>query len=323
MPVEVLKRIVQGVPTPIDEYWPEIDPRLARVVERALEKDPARRFQNVSALQDELAEIRQNPMPAEPRHAPPTTTPGGTEVISILPATPLPRKKTPRPSSDDLTQLRVRQVEAHLAEAAAAYEAGDYDAGIESCRQVLLIDGSEERAIAQLDRIHAAIDQQQDQRLAVEEAQRLEEARIHEAVDEARRRFNDGQHQSAIESLEGLPASHALVASTLEELTAALQDIEEQRLLRDRLERTLREFDTELARDDLSRARALLKTAVALAAGDSRVQTARRRLDQAVAALAAKEAAEARHREAGQKLGEVAAHLEAGNLDEAALLLKA
>jgi len=322
MPVEVLNRIVRGVPKPIADYFPDIDPRLAQVVERALEKDATRRFQTASAMQDELAEIRLNPMPAESRPAPPRVTTGSTEVISIVPSTPA-RRKTPGPSEADEDALRARQVDGHLASAAAAYDAGDYDAAIESCRQVLLLDGSEERAIAQLDRIHAAIDQQQEQGLAAEEAERLEEARISDAVDDARRRFKEGQHQSAIESLEALPASYAVVAAALEELTAALQEIEEQRLLQDRLERTLRDFDAELAREDLARARGLLKTAVALASEDPRVQTARKRLDQAVAAAAAKEAAEAREREAGQKLTDAKASFEAGDLDQAATLVNA
>ena len=52
------------------------------------------------------------------------------------------------------------------------------------------------------------------------------------------------------------------------------------------------------------------------------MDAARRRLDQALAAIAAKEAAEARAREAEQKLMEAEAHLENGDLAGAADKLK-
>jgi len=104
-----------------------------------------------------------------------------------------------------------------------------------------MLDDSEERAIAQLDRIHTAIDEQQAHaRLA--ERRRQEEARIRAAVDDARRRFAKGEHQAALQSLLALqPASNALVAGTLEELQLAFREIEEERRLHmERLERRRR-----------------------------------------------------------------------------------
>jgi serine/threonine protein kinase len=66
-PEEVFQRILDGAPTPITEYCPDIDPRLVRLIERALEKDPDRRFQEVTARQKELANIRISPLGAESR----------------------------------------------------------------------------------------------------------------------------------------------------------------------------------------------------------------------------------------------------------------
>ena len=375
VPDEVLHRILNGVPRPITEYCPEIDPRLVRLVERALEKDPDRRFQEVASLQKELASIRLSPL-AEPRlSAPRRTVSRGEQAAPLTPP--------PAPADRDLT---TRQIEEHLTAAERAFDAGNYDAAIESCKQVLMLDDSEERAISQLDRIHAAIDEQQMQANVAATRQRQEEARIRAAVDDARRRFVNGEHQAALQSLEALqPTSNALVAGTLEELRLALREIEEQRrvqkerverqrritallddgraalqdhrldealrvleLLREidatvpelsalaervhraqaaarlnaDLERILRDFEERLAQNELPRARDLLKAAVSLAPTDSRVHAARKRLEQATAALAAREAAEARRREAEQKIDQAAAHLERGDLAGAADMLK-
>ena len=129
--------------------------------------------------------------------------------------------------------------------------AGDYDAAIDSCRQVLLLNPTDARAISCLDRIHAAIDDQQltvlqqprsdpgtaDARaraLAAEAAikAKQEESRIRSAVDDARRRFVKGEQLAAIQSLEALqPTANALVAQTLEELRRTFRELEERRRL--------------------------------------------------------------------------------------------
>ena len=214
-------------------------------------------------------------------------------------------------------------------------------------------------------------------------------------VDEAQRRFEKGDHQAALRSLEALPASNPLVTGTLEELRRALREIEEQqRLERERLEeerrleaarlelqrritalladartalkgnrldeaaqaldrvreldagaaglpdlaerlsraeaaqrlnedleRTLGDFDAQLAHGDLAHAGERLKAAVALAPADRLVHAARKRLDEAAAAAAARELAEARRREAEEKVDAAAAYLDRGDLAGAADLL--
>jgi serine/threonine-protein kinase len=241
VPDEVLHLILHGNPTPITEYCPDLDRRLVQLVERALEKNPDVRFQNIAAVQKELASIRLSPQSAVP--APP----------------PAPSRKTPRPADRDLAAAHARQIEEHLSAAQRAFEAGNYDAAIESCKRVLLLNASEERAISYIDRIHAAIDDQSLTRqvtIATDSAgaravaaaaeaatkARHEENRIRAAVDEARRRFVNGEHQVALQSLEALHAtSHPLVAGTLEELRRTLRELEEQRRLeKERVERQRR-----------------------------------------------------------------------------------
>ena len=430
LPDEVFRQILKGVPTPMTDYVPDPDPRLVSLVEQALEKDPDDRFESIAAVQRELANIRLNPQG------------------SFIPAPPPPVRQTPSPASPDPARIRAQQIEGHLIAARHAFDAGDYQAAIESCKQVLMLDTSDQRALAQLDRIHEAVDAQQEavrtaiergraayesgnlltalrefrQALALEpqneeapplvEAvetlirQKQEESRIRTAVDEARRRFEKGDHQPALRSLEALPASNPIVAETLEELRIALRDIEEQqriekerleeqrrieaarleeqrrleaarveqqrriaallgaartalkghhldeaaqalervreldpgatgltdfaerlsraeaaKRLKEDLERRLADFDAQLAHDDLAHAGALLEAAAALAPADPLVRAARKRLDEANAVAAARALAEARRREAEEKIDAAALCLDSGDLAGAADLL--
>ena len=98
VPGEVLQRILNGVPNPLTEYCPDIDPRLVELVERALEKNPDRRFQSIASVQKELAGIRLSPQPA---------------VVTPPPA-PTPVRKTPSPVKRDLAALRAQHIDEHL-----------------------------------------------------------------------------------------------------------------------------------------------------------------------------------------------------------------
>jgi hypothetical protein len=99
---EVLHQILHGVPRPIAEYYPEIDPRLVSVVDRALEKDPDRRFQEITSLQEELANIRQSPIVASPRSpaSPPRTGSSDHPSFEIEEQRRLERERVERLQAD-------------------------------------------------------------------------------------------------------------------------------------------------------------------------------------------------------------------------------
>ena len=104
---------------------------------------------------------------------------------------------------------------------------------------------------------------------------------------------------------------------TVPELSDLLERVQQAQAAARRneeLERTLGEFDQQLSQGDLARAGGLLQSAASLAPTDSRVHSARKRLEQATAARAAREAAEARQREGEQRIEAAAAHLAAGDL---------
>jgi serine/threonine protein kinase len=240
---EVLQRIIKGVPQPISEFVPDIDPRLERLVEFALEKDAEDRIQEVALLQRELANIRLSPA-GEPSRSTARRTTSSHQQAALVTPPPVVRGGGSSTAGDPDMAARQAEIDEHLLAAEREFEAGDFDAAIESCKRVLMLDDSDERAISQLDRIHAAFDEQQ---AAAEVASReqQEDARIRAAVEDAQRRFAAGEHQAALRLLESLgPTSNVLVAEALDELRVALREIEEERrIARERAERRQRLLD--------------------------------------------------------------------------------
>ena len=97
-PNDVLQRILTAVPTPITEFFPEVDPRLVRLVAWALEKDPDRRIPEAALFQKELASIRLNPSVSEPRPSSSRRTRAGNNQSALL--TPPPVQAPASRSSD-------------------------------------------------------------------------------------------------------------------------------------------------------------------------------------------------------------------------------
>src|SRR5262245_25414172 len=56
--VTSVHRIVYETPTPLGRLSPSLDPRIIRIVERALEKDPAKRYQNLKTLAADVRAVR-------------------------------------------------------------------------------------------------------------------------------------------------------------------------------------------------------------------------------------------------------------------------
>jgi hypothetical protein len=381
-PGDVFQKILQGTPTPLQDIVPGMDARLVELVQSALEKDPDQRIQDISTLQQELSIVRLSLLAAEsPRAAPRrTATAAPSAAVQTPPPLPVQTQASRQSDRETVSAKRDTRILDHLATAQRAFESRDYDTAIESCKQVLLLDENDARAMDLLDRVHAAIDEQQERdRLA--EVERQKQASIRLAIEDAHRKFAAGQHEAAIQSLERFdPSSMPLLADALRELRHEYGEIQEQRRLqaeraerqrtlqrlldegrvalqqqdidkaqrlvgamcdlnRDapettqltdlvagareaarlnaQIENDLRGFDDALGREDLSEAANALDKVTAFAADDQRVRAARRRLDLARAALAERQAAEAKRLEGERQLELAAAHLEAGDLTAA------
>ncbi len=140
----VLNRILNEQPRPLVD----VDPEIARIVTRATEKDPARRYQDLAAMERELQAIRFALQGQTPVSGP---IGAGTYV-----------GQTPRPGSrDELLRRRQVQIEGHLALAAQALAVEDYEGVIAACDDVRLLNADEPRALDLISRAQAGLDQRQ------------------------------------------------------------------------------------------------------------------------------------------------------------------
>jgi serine/threonine-protein kinase len=249
LPDDVLPRILHGTPTPLLEYCPDLDPRLVEIVDKALEKDPDRRFQTIASMQKALANFRRSP-----------------DSVNPMPA--------------DARKRRTEQIDQHLADVERAFNAGEYEAAIESCKQILMLDSSDQRALDHLGRIHAAMDEQQAalereaQRIREEEARRAEEARLR--AEEERRRAEEERRRLEEERRRAEEEARAAAAA------ARLRDAEQK----------LDEAAARLEQGDLDGTTDLLKRATELAPHHPSIAGISLQLQQARERRAAEEAAE-------------------------------
>src|SRR5262245_2397932 len=142
---EVMHAIISGELKPLTEHSPDLDPRVVRIVEKALERDPDRRYQDLSQMRRDVERIRLELVIAEP--APPST-------VQLL-----ARPKVQ--ALEELAHRRAQQIAANLENAERAFELGDYGAAQAACEDVLIIDPQNARGIEGLHRAVAALTERQ------------------------------------------------------------------------------------------------------------------------------------------------------------------
>jgi hypothetical protein len=140
--VTIVEKIQREEPVPLAELCPGLHSSISSIVNKALEKDPDRRYQDLDAMRAEISYARHWIGQSAQEAAPP-----GAGSASMA----------PRPASK-LEQRRVNQINQHLEAAQAAIEKHDYEAAIESCEQVLLLDEMDARALAIIESAHAALE---------------------------------------------------------------------------------------------------------------------------------------------------------------------
>jgi predicted Ser/Thr protein kinase len=156
----ILNKIVSGQPEPLPAIVPDIDPQIVRIVERALEKEPDRRYPDLSAMRQDIAAARTRLAAVAP-----TRVLGTTPVVDDGGET----RYTPPPSSssrrtadlEGLAKRRAEQIQAHLAEAERKLAAGDVDGAIATAEQALLLDADHAKAHGLIDRARAVLEKQQ------------------------------------------------------------------------------------------------------------------------------------------------------------------
>jgi tetratricopeptide (TPR) repeat protein len=166
----IFHRILNTPPPPIEESCPGLPAELPTIVERALHKDPDQRYQDLAAMRNDLARVRERVQRDEARGSASATDEAETVLARAGRATPAPAPTTPRPttSRESVARRRAALVEQHLQAAASALAAGAFDEAIAAADEVLLLDAANERAQAIVDDASARAGEQQVQRWIAE-----------------------------------------------------------------------------------------------------------------------------------------------------------
>ena len=148
----ILHRVLHEAPEPLAQLCPGLDPEIITIVDKALEKSPDNRYQDLKVMRGDLARARRRldeetssepEVPSQRAEAAPLRTPAGRE---------------------ELTPRRAAQIDAYLEDARRAVAAGSFDAAIEAAERALVLDPEHERVLAILDHARSALDEQQAQK---------------------------------------------------------------------------------------------------------------------------------------------------------------
>jgi serine/threonine protein kinase len=166
-PHVVLDKILHTEPPPLLEVKPDLDPRLATIVGKAIEKRPDQRYATLAEFGADLARVRERLIAKD--------TPvvlDRTVVVEPPSSSRSPSPASPIPNFEAIAQRRNAQISQYLAKAQELFDAGDYQAAIEQCEQAAVLDSDDRRVIDMLQRAHRAADDRQVAQW-LEEAQAL------------------------------------------------------------------------------------------------------------------------------------------------------
>ena len=167
----VYHRVLTAGPVPLEERVPDVDPHLVRIVMRALDRDPQKRYQSAIEMKQDLARTRQR---IGERAA---GAEGAHETIA-LPRTPSSRRQKDSEAKRGLVteQLRLSQ---------EAFARGDFDIALQYGERAAFVDPDNETAIDLINRSRVAIEAK-PVRALLEEANRLvSQNQIQEALAKA------------------------------------------------------------------------------------------------------------------------------------------
>ena len=200
----VLHNIVHTAPPPIRDFVPDIDPELERIVEKGIEKEPDRRYQNLAALAAELERVR-----AHYTEAASTAT-----LIKARPERSTPVRHARTRANLDATEQRSAQVEASLTAAAEHLAAGQYEDALAECENAVLLKPQDELAEDLMAQAHAALDERQ----------------VREWLDEARARLASG----ALTEAQALIDQTLMLRQNSAEALSLRKEVRERRSARER-----------------------------------------------------------------------------------------
>jgi tetratricopeptide (TPR) repeat protein/predicted Ser/Thr protein kinase len=148
----VLHNILHKTPAPIRSLLPDIDTDLEAVINRAIEKERDKRYQDLATFGSELARVRtrlaRNSDEATQRQ-PAASPPKGSLDPTIV---------RPYRNLDALAQRRASQIASYIHAAMKQFEGGNYEGAIAECENALLLNPQEGPALELIDRAHRAVE---------------------------------------------------------------------------------------------------------------------------------------------------------------------
>ena len=83
----ILFKVLEEQPEPVERLVPDLPPRFVRLIERALDKDPAQRFQHAGEMRDALRMVREALAAGDARRhrGPSRATPSATMIEGTAP----------------------------------------------------------------------------------------------------------------------------------------------------------------------------------------------------------------------------------------------
>ena len=145
----VAYRITHESPLALTRVEPPLDPELISVVDRAIEKVAARRYQDLQAMRADLVKIRER-LDAYQLDSTVTTVITQEPTVSTAPTTP---RQIDR---GEVLRRREAQLQGHLVAAQEAVERGAFEQALEAGEQAVLLSPDDPRVRELLDRLHTA-----------------------------------------------------------------------------------------------------------------------------------------------------------------------
>jgi tetratricopeptide (TPR) repeat protein len=166
----ITHRILSSDPTPLPQVLPDATAELTALVERALKKDPAERFEDAESMRAAIVAVRRV-MELDPGS---NLAAGGGRSwqppsVSVKPGTGSARQQirdvagiaalTPPPPSDPrrFEARRAQQIAKALGLARECLEAGELEAALDACEEALSIDVAHPEALAVEESIRVAM----------------------------------------------------------------------------------------------------------------------------------------------------------------------
>jgi hypothetical protein len=181
----VLQRLLHEGPVPLDKRVPGVDRELAGIVRKALDMDPARRYQDANVMRYDLSRVRRR-----------LTEEGESEAAAARDTTLLDHPKSSKPaagpkvesdrgrrlSPERVAELRRQQVEEYLRFGEEAFARGDHDAALQYAERAATVDPDSRAAIELLDKARLAIESKAIRQLLAEAQRLLSDGHIEDAA---------------------------------------------------------------------------------------------------------------------------------------------